>query len=123
MLTKAEPCLVAASPMLTLADKVRAFITIADLKAKEGLTVAEFGELFLALMRLCIEAAEVLDAAGPQKKEMVLEALGMLFDAVADKAIPTYSWPLWILFKPAVRSALLAAASGGIEVVLQLVRK
>jgi hypothetical protein len=123
VLTTSEPCLNAAAPLEGLFEKVRAFIFIADLKAKEGLTVSEFGELFLALMRLCIETAETINAAGSHKKVMVLDALGMLFDAVADRAVPVYAWPLWVIFRPAIRTALLSAASGGIEVILQLVRK
>lgn len=117
-----EPCVSAAAPMLGLADKVQAFFVIADLKAKEGLTVSEFGELFLALMRLTIEAVDAMSAAGDQKKELVLEALGELFDRFADRAVPIYAYPFWVLAKPAFRAALMALASGAIEVVLKLVR-
>lgn len=118
-----EPCIAVTGPMGTLAEKAKAFIVVAELKAKDGITVAEFGELFLALMRLCIEVADTLDAAGPDKKQMVLEALGDLFDAVADKLVPLYLWPVWAIAKPAIRASVLAAASGAIEIVLQLVRK
>jgi hypothetical protein len=118
-----EPCIAVTVPLDTLAAKVRAFLVVASLKAQGGLTLSEFGELFLALMRLTIEAADALDTAGPLKKEMVLDALGELFDEVADKMVPTYMWPIWIIAKPAVRASLLAAASGAIEIVLQLVRK
>lgn len=118
-----EPCMAAAAPMLGLADKVEAFFAIADLKAKDGLTVAEFGELFMALMRLSIEAVDTLNAAGGLKKDLVLDALGELFDRFADKAVPLYAYPFWVLAKPAVRAMLMALASGGIEVVLKLVRQ
>lgn len=117
-----EPCVAAAAPVPSLADKVEAFLVVADLKAKEGLTVSEFGELFLALMRLCIEAVDSWEAAGDQKKELVLGALAELFDELADRAIPAYALPFWILARPVFRSALLALASGAIEVVLKLVR-
>jgi hypothetical protein len=118
-----EPCVQVAAPLDGLAQKVRAFVTVARLKAENGLTVAEFGELFLALMRVAIEAADTLSAAGSQKKELVLDALTLLFDEVADKVVPIYLWPIWVVARPAVRAALIAAASGGIEVVLQLIRK
>jgi hypothetical protein len=118
-----EPCVAASTPMDSLAAKVKAFVIVASLKAHGGLTLVEFGELFLALMRLAIETVDTLDTAGPLKKEMVLEALGHLFDEVADKAVPIWFWPFWVIAKPAVRASLLAAASGAIEVVLQLVRK
>lgn len=118
-----EPCVVAAVPLDGITQKVRAFLTIASLKAQGGLTLAEFGELFLALMRLAIETVDTLDTAGPLKKELVLDALGELFDEVADKVVPIYMWPLWVIFKPAVRAILIAAASGAVEIVLQMVRK
>lgn len=113
---------VAAEPMLTLGEKVRAFIAVAAIKAKDGLTVAEFGELFVALMRLSIQAVDALDAAGPQKKELVLSALDELFEALADKAVPAYAYPFWVLLRPVAKSAVMAAASGAVEVILSLVR-
>lgn len=118
-----EPCVAVTVPLESFGAKVKAFLVVANLKAQGGLTVTEFGELFLALMRLAVEAADALDTAGPLKKEMVLDTLGDLFDEVADKVVPVYLWPIWIIAKPAVRASLLAAASGAIEIVLQLVRK
>jgi hypothetical protein len=102
---------------------VRAFIAVAQIKAKGGLTVAEFGELFLALMRIAIEAVDALNAAGDQKKALVLEALDDLFEALADKAVPLYAYPFWIIARPAIKAAVMAAASGAIEVVLSWVRR
>lgn len=112
----------AAQQLPTLGQKVRAFIAVAEIKARGGLTFAEFGELFLALMRLAIHAADALDAAGSQKKELVLGALDELFEALADRAVPLYAYPLWVLFRPAIKAAVMASAAGGIEVVLRLVR-
>lgn len=113
----------AAAPMLTVGEKVQAFIAVAKIKAHGGITFSEFGELFLALMRLAIEAVDSLQAAGPKKKELVLEALDELFEALADKAIPLYAYPFWVIARPAIKAAVMAAASGGIEIVLALVRK
>lgn len=113
----------AAAPMLTLGEKVQAFIAVAEIKAKNGLTFAEFGELFLALMRMAIEAADALQQAGPKKKELVLAALDELFEALADKAVPLYAYPFWVIARPAIKAAAMAAASGAIEIVLSLVRK
>lgn len=112
----------ASQPMTTLGQKVRAFIAVAEVKAKSGLTFYEFGELFLALMRLSIETVDALNAAGSQKKELVLEALDELFEALADRAVPLYAYPLWVLFRPAIKAAVMSAASGAIEIVLGLVR-
>jgi hypothetical protein len=53
---------------------------------------------------------------------MVLEAVASLFDALADKAVPVSAWPLWMLARPAVRSLVIALASGAVEQILPLVR-
>lgn len=114
---------VAAARMDGIASRVKAFIAVAEIKAKGGLTIAEFGELFLALMRLCIEAVDALDAAGSQKKALVLEALDELFEALADKAVPLYAYPFWVIARPAIKATVMAAASGSIEVVLSWIRR
>lgn len=118
----ADASVIAAGPMLTLGQKVQAFVAVARVRANNGLTVAEFGELFVALMRLAIEAVDALDRAGAQKKELVLEALDELFEALADRAVPLYAYPFWVIARPAIKAAVMAAASGAIEVVLSLVR-
>jgi hypothetical protein len=41
---------------------------------------------------------------------------------VADKAVPTTVYPLWIICRPAVRSLVLALASGAVEQIIPLVR-
>lgn len=113
----------AADNVSGLLNKVRAFIATAQSAAADGLTWAEFGQLLIALLRL---SSSVLDGVssmtGPQKKAIVLDAAGYLFDSVADKAVPTMAWPLWIVARPAVRSLVLAMASGAVEQLLPLVR-
>lgn len=111
-----------ASPLITVADKARAFVAAAKSAAADGLTVAEFGELTIALLRLTMAAVDSLPVDGAQKKAWVLEAVALLFDELADKAVPALAWPLWIIFKPAIRSLVLAAASGAVETLLPLVR-
>lgn len=117
------PVAVATNLDANLMDKIRAFISTAKSAAADGLTWAEFGDLMLALLRLVIPA---IDAAkfltGAEKKKFALEAVGMLFDAVADRAIPVAVWPLWLIVRPAVRSLVIAMASGAVEQLLPLVR-
>jgi hypothetical protein len=60
--------------------------------------------------------------SGEAKKAAVLVAVADLFDAVADKAVPTVLWPVWMLARPAVRSLVVAIAAGAVEQVLSLVR-
>lgn len=115
---------VAASQDLpSVADKIRAFIAKARERATDGLTVSEFSELTVALLRVVMAAVDSLPDDGEQKKRWVLEAVAMLFDALADKAVPTMAWPVWLVVRGSVRSLVLMAAAGAIESMLPLIRR
>jgi len=118
------PVAVAANLDGGLLSKVHAFVLAAQSAAAGGLTWAEFGDLMLALLRLVVAGLDVANGlTGAAKKALAMEAVASLFDAVADKAVPTVLWPVWILARPAVRSLVLALASGAVEQVLPLVRR
>lgn len=119
----ANPPLAAAGKFADIAQKVSAFLEAAKAAAADGLTWREFGELLVALLRVSCDALDhVRGLTGAEKKAIVLEAAGSLFDLVADKAVPTAVYPLWVLTRPVVRSLVLAIASGAVEQVLTLVR-
>ena len=112
----------ATQDLSVLGDKVSAFIAIAQLKARNGLTLSEFGELVVALLRVVMSTVDSLPAEGSEKKQWALDAVAALFDSLADGCIPILAWPIWILIKPAARSILLLVISGAIESLLPLVR-
>lgn len=119
----AAPIAAAQSAGLGLLTKISAFVETSRAAAADGLTWAEFGELMLSLLRLVVTTLDtVSDLTGPQKKALALEAVASLFDSVADKAVPAIAYPFWLLARPAVRSLVLALASGAIEQLLPLVR-
>jgi hypothetical protein len=104
-------------------DQVYKFIQTAKARAADGLTWAEFGELLLALLRLVVPALEgVRLMSGAEKKAFALDAVGRLFDATADYAIPVAAYPLWVLARPAVRALVLAIAGGVLEQYLAFLR-
>ncbi len=104
-------------------DQVYVFIQTAKARAADGLTWAEFGELLLALLRLVVPALEgVRLMSGAEKKAFALDAVGRLFDATADYAIPVAAYPLWVLARPAVRALVLAIAGGVLEQYLAFLR-
>jgi hypothetical protein len=104
-------------------DQVYKFIQTAKARASDGLTWAEFGELLLALLRLVVPALEgVRLMTGAEKKAFALDAVGRLFDATADYAIPVAAYPLWVLVRPAVRALVLAIAGGVLEQYLAFLR-
>lgn len=106
-----------------LLDKVSTFIQSARVAAADGLTWGEFGELLLALLRMVVAFLDdVSTMTGAEKKAFAIDAIARLFDAVADRAVPTAVYPLWILARPAVRSLVLALAGGVLEQLLPIVR-
>ena len=112
----------AASTPSDIVDKVQAFITNAIAAASDGLTVSEFSELTVALLRVSMEAVDSVKGSGSDKKTWVLDAVAALFDAVADKMIPIVAWPVWVLVRGSVRSLVLLAASGAVEAILPVLR-
>ncbi len=106
-----------------LLDKISTFIASAKVVSADGLTWAEFGEMFLALLRLVVAALDsVATLSGKQKKALAIDAVARLLDAVADYAVPMTLYPIWLVARPAVRSLVLALAGGVIEQLLPLVR-
>jgi hypothetical protein len=118
----ADAPLAAGSQFTDVVNAARAYVVTAKAAARDGLTWTEFGELLVGLLRLAVQTVDVLNVPGEQKKAVVMEAAAALFDAVADKAIPTLAWPLWVLIRPSVRSLVLALASGAVEQILPMVR-
>jgi hypothetical protein len=119
----AEAPLMAAQWFDDVANQVKAFIQSAVRASAAGITWAEFGELFVALMRLAIRTLDGMDSlTGADKKEIVLHAVGVLFDQVAHKAVPAVLWPLWLVSRGAIRSLILALAGGAVEILLPMVR-
>lgn len=112
----------AASQFTDVVNAARAYVEAARAAAYDGLTWREFGELLVGLLRLSVQAADLLNVPGDQKKVVVMEAAAALFDAVADKAVPMVLWPLWFVARPSVRSLVLALASGAVEQILPMVR-
>jgi hypothetical protein len=115
--------LVAAAGHGNLMAQVAAFLEVAKRSAADGITWAEFGELLLAVLRLSITTLDAVQGmTGAEKKELALSAVAALFDTLADKAVPLVVWPVWILARPAIRSLVLALASGAVEIVLPMTR-
>ena len=105
-----------------VAGQIAAFVERAQALAKGGLTIAEFGRLAVELMRLSMAMLDELHGPGADKKALVLQAVGELFDAVADKCVPLAAWPVYLLFRPSIRSLALALAAGAIESLLPMIR-
>lgn len=105
-----------------LSDRVKAFVVEAQDRAADGITVADFAELVVDLLRLVIAALDTIPADNAAKKAWAVSAVAMLFDTLADKAVPVVLWPVWMIVRPAARQLVLLAASGLIEGLIPVVR-
>jgi hypothetical protein len=113
----------AAAGAQDVPEKALLFIAAARAAAADGLTWSEFSELLFSLVHLCVESLDsVSNLDGPSKKAFALDAVGRLFDAVADRAVPVWVWPVWPFARPAIRALLVSLASGAVEQFIPLVR-
>lgn len=120
----ADAPIAAARPFSDIADKVKAFLVTARISALDGLTWMEFGALVAALVRLSVETLDVTqNLTGEEKRAIVLEAVGVLFDTLAVLCVPMVMYPFWYVVRPAARALVVAIAAGTIEILLPLLRK
>ena len=109
------------SPEALAADLVR-FVADAKTRARDGLTVAEFGAMVVELLRLAVAGLESIPVDGAAKKAWALSVVALLYDSVAGFAVPIWLQPLWIVAKPLLRPLVLAAAGGALEQILGMIR-
>lgn len=112
----------AANALVDLPAKVRAFVDAARASGQGGYTVAEVAELLAELLRLTVAALEAIPADKPAKLQFAVDAVLMLFDAIADKAVPLVAWPAWIVLRPAVRHLVQLGTAGLVRVLLRMER-
>jgi hypothetical protein len=113
----------AADNVTTIAAQVSVFLTSAHEKATDGLTWSEFGRLLVELLHLMVASLDVVTSlTGPEKKAIVLTAVGALFDQFADLCVPISLYPAWLLVRPGTRLLIVALAGGGVEAILQITR-
>jgi hypothetical protein len=117
-----DSAIAAANESPTLADKVKAYVSHAKTLAKDGISVGDFAELATSLLRLVVDALDSIPSDGVQKKAWAVAAVASLFDAVADKCVPIYCLPFWVVSRSTVRAIVLLAAGGVVESLLPIVR-
>lgn len=99
------------------------FLQDVNERAKDGLSLQDFSAILFGGVRLAIEAVDAIPVEGSERKKMVMHFAGSLFDKYADKVIPIYVYPFWIVVKPAAKMLLMSLAAGAVEVLLPLVRE
>lgn len=116
-----EAPLAAAGTVNQVAEKVRAYIESCQGLAADGVSISDFAQMVLGLLRVAVAAVDAFPLAGPAKKTWVLEAVAQLYDALAVAVASQLPWPLWILSRRTTRAIVLAAASGAVEFLLPMV--
>jgi len=111
-----------ANNLYDLEQRIQAFVGAAMSAAAKGLSVSDFAELSISLLRIVIATADALPADNSDKKAWCVQAVADLFDAVAVLAVPKTFLPIWWAIRPAVRNLVLLAAGGAVEALLPLVR-
>ena len=109
--------------LIEIKQQVSELVVFTVETAKDGLTWAELLILQKRFTEATMRLAALANLSGEQKKALVLEAVGMLFDALAGKVsllvLPWYlAWILWFLgpaIRPLLRQVFVAAASTLIE--------
>ena len=104
--------------------EIEAFVTDIRERAsdEDGLTVSDLAASSVSAMTLAIKLLDMRTLPGEEKKAEVLKLVAYLFDSFADRCVPMLALPMWWLLKPAVRSLILAVASGAVEPLLLLTR-
>ncbi len=104
--------------------EIEAFVTDIRERAgdEDGLTVSDLAASSVSAMTLAIKLLDMRTLPGEEKKAEVLKLVAYLFDSFADRCVPMLALPAWWLLKPAVRSLILAVASGAVEPLLLLTR-
>lgn len=106
-----------------LESQVREFVAAAKSQARGGLTIAEFVDLSQRLLRLVVAGLEQINAPGADKRAWALDAVGLLFDAVASSLLPVWLLPVWPLIRGSVRQIVVTAAGVVLDrLALPLVR-
>lgn len=112
-----------ASPeLLAVVEQAKKYIELARSSAADGLTISEFGFLVTGLLKLVVAGIDSVPMDGAAKKQYVLDCVDLLFEAVADKLIPVWLYPFWMVARSNFKAIVLAAAAGAIEQLLPLIR-
>lgn len=97
---------------MDLIEQVRSYIADAKVKAADGLTLAEVGQLVYGFILLAVQAARSLGNSGPEKKAIVIAWATELYDVLS----PFIPLPWWLmLFKPWLKPIFVQLVSGAIE--------
>jgi hypothetical protein len=97
-------------------SRMQAFIESVKVKAKDGLSLEEAFSILHDFIEMAVEAAKELGNPGAEKRAIVLQWVGTLFDVLA----PLVPVPLWFKLlqpftRPIVRQVVLALAGALLE--------
>lgn len=99
-------------------EQVKQFIDSVQASAKDGLTLKEVGQTFVAGIQLFVTAATQFNAPGTDKKKIVMVAIEELYDVIAPSIpLPMFLQPFRVFLRSPIKRAVMAAADGIVEAV------
>jgi len=85
-------------------------------KIKDGLTLQEIGQLFTEFIQTGVIEYLKITIPGTEKKEKLMEQVGILFDLIAPAIpLPMFFTPIRLILRPYLRKIVLAICDGAIE--------
>jgi hypothetical protein len=97
---------------------MRLLIRSAVEKAKDGLTLAEAGQLFVAFIQIAMQAAAEFRVPGAAKKDLVMASVAELFDALSPYIpLPWFLLPFRAIVVSKLRAIVLSLTSGIVEAI------
>lgn len=105
-----------------IAGKISAYIGVCQSLSADGVSISDFAQMVLGLLRLAVAAVDSFPMDGAAKKTFVLEAVAQLYDALAAAIVAQLPWPIWLLSRRTTRLVVLATASGAVEFLLPMIR-
>jgi hypothetical protein len=107
----------------SVAEKATAFLEQAREQARDGLTWTEFGRIMVQLLYLVVAGLDaVAGLTGQQKAAIAAAASGQLFDLFADRCVPPWLYPFWLVVRTPFRALILAISAGAVEALLRISR-
>lgn len=108
---------------MSFEEQVNALIAEFQAKAYDGISWEEAVELGQDFVAAVMALAANLQQPGAVKRDIVLRAVGVLFDAIAPLIvlpIPVYLQWLRPFVRPLIRALVLKGAEGAIETIFKL---
>lgn len=89
----------------------------------DGVSVTDVVSILIGGLSVAIYSVDELPATGEERKFLVVDAVGTLFDVWAYAVAPLPVKAVWFIVSPSLKVMVQAMASAGVEMLLPIIRK